>query len=125
MGTARKHQVSRAPRLGRLIRRLRAARGLTQERLAERADLSCETVRRLERDAVSPSLETLHRLAAGLDTSLTTLFGAFEKHDEATAREILGMVRRMSGREIVIAVRVLSLLATMLRLVGAREGDDA
>jgi hypothetical protein len=52
----------------------------------------------------------------------------FDGSDDATAREILGMARRMSGLELALAVR-LSLLAAMLRIVAeaiedGREDDN-
>lgn len=101
------------------------ARGLTQEALAERADLACDTVRRLEHGSFSPSLDTLAKLVVGLDSSLATLFAALEGSDDATAREILGTAKRMTGPELALAVRVLTLLAAMLRIVaGSDDGQD-
>lgn len=120
---ARTTPVPHGQRFGRLVRRLRNARGLSQETLAERADLAADTIRRLEHGSFSPSLETLAKLVVGLDSSLSTLFAAFEGSDDATTREILAMGRRMSGPELALAVRVLSLLAAMLRILGSGEGE--
>lgn len=106
-----------------MVRRLRNARGLTQEALAERANLAADTIRRMEHGSFSPSLETLAKLVVGLDSSLTTVFAAFEGSDDAGAREIIAMARRMSGLELALAVGVLSLLAAMLRIVA--DSDDA
>jgi transcriptional regulator with XRE-family HTH domain len=115
-------------RFGRLAKQLRKARGLSQEGLSERSGLASDTIRRLEYGDFSPSLATLIKLAGGLDTSLTTLFASFDESDDATAREILEMARRMSGLELALAVRLLSLLASMLALVSdaiEATGDDA
>jgi transcriptional regulator with XRE-family HTH domain len=120
---ARTTPVPYGARFGRLVRRLRNARGLTQEALAERANLAADTIRRMEHGSFSPSLETLAKLVVGLDTSLSTLFTAFEGSDDATTREILSMGRRMTGPELVLAVRVLSLLAAMLRILHAGTDD--
>jgi transcriptional regulator with XRE-family HTH domain len=90
--------------------------------LAERADLSRDTVTRMEIGTFSPSLESLAKLVAGLDSSLGTLFTALDGNDDAVAREILSMARRVSGVELALAVRVLSLLVAMLQIV---HGDDA
>jgi hypothetical protein len=84
----------------------------------------------MEHGSFSPSLETLAKLVVGLDTSLTTLFAAFEGTDDATAREVLSIARRMSGLELALAVRLLSLLAEMLKIVvqtieDVSEDDDA
>jgi transcriptional regulator with XRE-family HTH domain len=113
-----------ALRFGRLVKALRTARGLTQEGLAARADLSRDTITRMEFGTFSPSLETLAKLVAGLDSSLTTLFASFEGSDDATAREILAMARRMSGVELALAVRVLALLGAMLRIVHGDGADE-
>lgn len=53
---------------GSLLRRLRLARGLTQEELAERAGLSARGISDLERGLrLHPLQETFERLAAALD----------------------------------------------------------
>ncbi len=123
MSKARTTPAPHGRRFGRLVRRLRNARGLTQEALAERANLAADTIRRMEHGSFSPSLETLAKLVVGLDSSLTTVFAAFEGSDDAGAREIIAMARRMSGLELALAVGVLSLLAAMLRIVA--DSDDA
>jgi len=81
---------------------------------------------RLEAGTFSPSLETLHKAAAGLDTSLTVLFAAFEGTDDAAARELLTLAREFSGLEVALALRTLTLLHTMVAQVAdhAEVGDD-
>ncbi len=59
--------VSRA--VGVRIRRLRLARFLTQEQLAEAACLGRATIRRLEAGQVRPRLGTITALAAALHTT--------------------------------------------------------
>lgn len=62
--------------LGDRLRRLRRMAGLTQEELAERANLSVDTVKKLEqRVKHSARLPTLHALAQGLGVELTSLLG--------------------------------------------------
>lgn len=56
------------PRFGDLLRRVRLARGLTQERLAERTGLSVRGISDLERGARNvPYRETILRLVEGLE----------------------------------------------------------
>jgi transcriptional regulator with XRE-family HTH domain len=56
------------PKFGDLLRRLRVARGLTQERLADRAGLSVRGISDLERGLRNlPYRETILRLIAGLE----------------------------------------------------------
>jgi len=62
--------------LGRRIKRLREAAGLTQAALAERANISRVTLARIEAGAQSPRWETLMALARGLELPLERLLGA-------------------------------------------------
>lgn len=58
--------MSFAAAFGRVLRRHREAKGLTQQELAEAADLHLNYVSLLERGLRSPSLEVTIRLARGL-----------------------------------------------------------
>jgi transcriptional regulator with XRE-family HTH domain len=55
---------------GTLIRSTRERHGLTQEQLALRAGTSQNAVSRLERDEISPSLDTVGRLLAAMGEQL-------------------------------------------------------
>jgi len=71
--------ISLGRRFGAHVRTLREARRLTQESLAERSELSVDAIRRIERGAFSPSLNTLAGLAKGLEVSLASLFAGFDR----------------------------------------------
>ena len=60
--------------IGDKIRRLRLQRGLTQEELADRCELSKGFISLLERDLTSPSLDTLADVLESLGTDLTSFF---------------------------------------------------
>lgn len=63
------------PAIGDNIARIRRRRGLTQEQLAERADVSVSVIRKLERgDRDTASLPTLRKLAGALDVTTVNLF---------------------------------------------------
>jgi transcriptional regulator with XRE-family HTH domain len=94
-------------RFGDHVRRLRTAKRLTQESLAERSDLSVDAVRRIERGAFSPSLDTLGKLAVGLDVSLKTLFHSFERERSDSVAVICDFLASRSGREVQLAWRVI------------------
>jgi transcriptional regulator with XRE-family HTH domain len=55
---------------GQILRTVRLRRGLDQSELAERAGMKQSAVSRIERGVVSPSLETLNRLMAGMGETL-------------------------------------------------------
>ncbi len=88
------------------VRLLRRARGMTQDRLAERCDLSADTIRRLEHGAFSPSLDTLTKLCVGLQITRSTLFESFELGERDPIRELVDMLGTRKPNEIALAVRV-------------------
>jgi uncharacterized Tic20 family protein len=68
------------PELGLKVSELRQQKGLTQEQLAERCEVSPRTIQRIESGEVDPRAYTLHCLAAVLE---------FEFDEENTANENL------------------------------------
>ena len=60
--------------LGKRIRELRAAAGLSQARLADLANTSAEFLSRIERGKAAPSIATAQRLAEGLGVNIQSLF---------------------------------------------------
>ncbi|EDM73926.1 DNA-binding protein [Plesiocystis pacifica SIR-1] len=95
---------------GRHLRSLRNARGLTQELLAERSDLSSDTIRRLEAGTFSPSLNTLAGVASGLRLRLSTLFMSYEDGSLTQEQEIVDMLLGRSSEELDVLVKVLRVL---------------
>jgi transcriptional regulator with XRE-family HTH domain len=63
-------------RFGRRVRELRKARGLSQEQLAEKADLHYTYVGGIERGERNPALVNIGRIAAALGVSPAELFSA-------------------------------------------------
>ena len=66
--------------IGEKIKRLRLQRGLTQEELADRCELSKGFISLLERDLTSPSIATLMDILECLGTDLQAFFS--EQRDE-------------------------------------------
>lgn len=60
--------------IGEKIKRLRLKKGLTQEELGERTDLSKGYISQLERDLSSPSIETLFNILEVLGSSAKEFF---------------------------------------------------
>ena len=61
-------------KIGYKIKTLRLAKNLTQEELADRAELSKGFISQLERDLTSPSIATLTDILQCLGTNLKDLF---------------------------------------------------
>lgn len=58
--------MSLRERVARNLRRLRNAKGISQEELADRADVNRNYVGMLEREEYAASVDMLEKLAAGL-----------------------------------------------------------
>ncbi len=65
-------------RVGRNIRRLRVAAGITQEMLAVDAKLEAAHVSRIERGLGNPTLDVLSRIAKALDVEVEALIARVE-----------------------------------------------
>ncbi|WP_425755204.1 helix-turn-helix domain-containing protein [Ihubacter sp. rT4E-8] len=87
--------------IGSKIKELRIAKGLTQEELADRAELSKGFISQLERDLTSPSIATLADILQCLGVSVADFFAGdnddqvvfriedyFEKEDAELANKI-------------------------------------
>ena len=87
-------------RLGQRVADLRRRAELTQAQLAERLGVAVETISRLERGTVIPSLSRLALLAEALSVPLTDLFtqprGARQKAEDRLAAAL----RRQSAEDI-------------------------
>ncbi len=61
-------------KFGRRLRELRKQKDLTQEQLAEAAQISVEFLSNMERGVNAPSFETLERLAMALNVDVKEFF---------------------------------------------------
>ncbi|MEM5346082.1 helix-turn-helix transcriptional regulator [Paraburkholderia azotifigens] len=93
---AAKQHHKLANRLGSTLARIRIERGYTQELLAERLEVTVETISRFERGAVLPTLPRLYELADVLAVPVTELLqrGSTRPNDAAT--EIASLLGRLS-----------------------------
>jgi len=110
------------PALGHHIQRLRRARGWTQEVLADRSDISTDTVRRLESGAMAPNIDTLVRLCAGLDLLVSTFFAALELPDNDVTRDVIDLLGTRPPREQTLAINMLR--ALVANLDDPRSADE-
>jgi transcriptional regulator with XRE-family HTH domain len=73
--------MTKAPlvkRFGTLIRRLKVAKGMSQEDFAERCGLHRTYIGSIERGEKTVTIETANKLAKGLSLSLSRLFRELE-----------------------------------------------
>ena len=69
--------------IGERIRTLRKRNGMTQEQLAEAANLSVPYISHMERGFKRPSLETLVRLAVALHVTADVLLSGIQPEDRS------------------------------------------
>lgn len=60
--------------IGNLIKTFREEKNLSQERLAEKSQLSLKTIYRIENGLIDPKLSTLISISQGLEVPLSTIF---------------------------------------------------
>jgi transcriptional regulator with XRE-family HTH domain len=84
---------------GANVRNHRKAKGLTQEALAERVDVSMETIGKIERGVAAPTFATAEKLAAALEVQVLTLFGAHAKDlpQGERGKLLAQIIRALSG----------------------------
>ena len=102
-------------RLGSRITEIRLSRKITQAELAERTNVSVETISRMERGVSFPSLKTLENIAHVLNTPLKDFFD-FDRHeskDQVYERELSKMITFLRTLDI----KDLSLLRRILKNV--------
>jgi len=76
-------------RLGHTVRELRATAGYSQESFAAKIKVHRTFMGTIERGKTNPSLDTLERLAKGLEMSVWELVRAAERAAPVTARDRL------------------------------------
>jgi len=71
-------RTSRQARIGKAIKTVRTAQGLTQEDLAAKADLHPTYISDVERGVRNPSWDVIARLAEGMGVPVTTIAAEYE-----------------------------------------------
>jgi transcriptional regulator with XRE-family HTH domain len=107
--------------LGPAIRRRRQERGLTQSELAGKADIANETVSRIERGRLTPSVNIAERIAQALDTTLEQLRERKRVAETGTRpceARLLALVRDLDDTTVDDLVRALKVMLA----VGAKRG---
>lgn len=72
---------------GKLIKKLRIEKGMTQEELAELTELSARTIQRIENGEVDPRTYSLQMIAKALDVDISLFTETCSKEDKETNKE--------------------------------------
>src|SRR2546428_945141 len=89
-----------SPLVGRRIRALREAHGLSLRDLAERSGVSAPMLSQVERGDTSPTLSVAQKIAAGLDLSLSVLLRLDEPQHVVVVRRADRRIERRDGHRV-------------------------
>jgi transcriptional regulator with XRE-family HTH domain len=113
-------RVSRSPMeasetVGDRVRRYRRMKGLTQEQLADKADVDRRHLGRIETgDVLEPGAETMKKLAGALNVPLRAVAEPLGWYEEESARpgweDAIMADERLSEENRVIAVKIIKSL---------------
>ena len=98
--------------VGQRIKSARRARGLTQDGLADRLDLSTQYISVLERGVKPPSLETLVLIANELEVSADELLQDVVDRSVMVNAGVLS--ERLSGQSPEVQRRIMKVVEAML-----------
>lgn len=95
--------------LGRRIRTLRKAKGLTQEQLGEASGVNYKFLGSLERGVENPSVATLEKIATALEVELMELFRYH--HEEANPDKlkkiITDLIKDEKGERLQLILKII------------------
>lgn len=103
---------------GAHLKALRQRKNLTQEELADQVGRSVDAISKIERGASLPSLDTIIRLSASLDTSLHEILSPIESKDRKSDQRVklearlAAMVTSLADEQLKIAVRQIEALGS-------------
>ncbi len=97
--------------LGRRIRKLRDAKGWTQQELGSQSDVNYKFLGEIERGQQNPSFEILTKIAAALDVELPELFRYEQeilnrKEIESRINQIIKSISDADLRQLLLILRV-------------------
>ena len=97
--------------IGETIAKLRKEKGMTQNQLAEKMNVTDKAVSKWERDLSCPDINTISKLADILDVSVEELLKAKKsKYEESKIKEIFNLTLKAVALAMGVAVIVLNVL---------------
>ena len=97
--------------IGETIAALRKQKGMTQNELAEKMNVTDKAVSKWERDLSCPDINTISKLADILDVSVEELLKAKKKDDSNTKmKDLINLIFKAIALAMGIAVVVLNIL---------------
>lgn len=97
--------------IGRRVTKIRKQRGLTQEKLSEKCDLSPQYISNIERSISIPSTETLLRICEVLEVTPDAILLGVIRHEDETWRGVAERLRTMDEKHLALADSLLRWVA--------------
>jgi transcriptional regulator with XRE-family HTH domain len=93
--------------MGKQIKTLRQARGMSQEKLSERISINSKYLSAIERGKANPTLAVLTRLADSLKVGVPDLFN-YELEPKELAQLVAGLIAEGDEIKLRLAAKVLN-----------------
>ena len=107
-------------RIGGKITEIRLSKKLTQSELAEKTEVSTESISRLERGVNAPSLKTIENIANTLQVPIKEFFDFDEnpsknKSFERELSKLIAFLRTRQEKEIKLILKILKFIFKTLK----------
>lgn len=93
--------------VGRRIRAIRESKGLSQEKLADKAGMAHNYMGKIERGETNPSLKILFSVADGLGLSISDLLDVDVRKDEEIVGNISARLKNLQSDKLKLVNRCL------------------
>jgi transcriptional regulator with XRE-family HTH domain len=94
--------------VGKRIRSLRKIKDLSQEKLAEKADISSKYLGEIERGRSNLTIDIMEKLSAALEVNLVDLFDSQHESSRAILKQrIHSLIQEANDKELKIIFRIL------------------
>lgn len=96
--------------VGSTIKERRKNNGLTQEELAERSELSIETISSVERGVLSTTIYTAYQISRALDIDLSYLLDFSDNQAKLQTKEVKEILQKIAPEHRQQVIEALSII---------------
>lgn len=101
--------------IGKIIQKLRKGKGLTQEELAEKIDLSTNYLSKVERGLSVLNVEAFFKMASVLDFTLDDFGVNMDSRIDETKKELVNRILASSEKEIKAYTELLNTMHSIVK----------
>ena len=108
---------------GEQLRSLRRERGLTQEEVALRADITTSYYGQIERGAANPSVALLEKICAVMGISISDIFTNADTNPLTIDALSMQIIHQLNGKSDEEKELILSMIKTAFRLQNSKKSE--